>query len=98
MCLDRDGLLSQQEFIKGTQKLNPEVTEEEALIMFQQGDIDSSGFMDYGEFVRTVQNSDFESSLKTPQSNLNQQGIIQIDGTNETYFGKNMRKCNAGKE
>lgn len=96
--LDRDGLLQREEFAEGIRKMNPNISEEEAMILFHQGDTDGSGFLDYDEFIRAIQVSDFETTLKAPQSNRDHRGIIQINGSKEKYFGADMRKCNAGKE
>jgi hypothetical protein len=98
MDLDRDGLLREDEFIPGVMKLNPELTKDEALILFHQTDTDASGSVEYSEFASFIQNTGFGSQFKMPASHRDHRGIIQIEGSKEKYFGETMRKCYAGKE
>ena len=54
--------------------------------------------MDYDQFVRLLRDSDIEGKLKAPTLTRNDKGIIQIEASNEKYFGEELRRINnAGK-
>ena len=99
MDQDGDGLLSESEFIQGLQSVDGEMTENEAQVMFRQTDTDASGKVSYREFTQFVQDNGFAISvLKMPPSHRDSRGIIQIEATNEKYFGETVRKINTGKD
>ncbi len=98
MDQDRDGVLNETEFIAGLMSINDEITENEARVMFRQADTDATARVSYGEFESFIQDNGIDVSiLKMPPSHRDSRGIIQIEATQEKYFGEKVRKFNAGK-
>jgi hypothetical protein len=95
--LDGNGFLSEVEFIKGSYRLKTLLSDEELRAMFKMVDGDGSGHLDYDEFLTMLSISDLQSGIKLPPSNHDDRGIIQIEASNEKYFGQTLRKVNAGK-
>lgn len=96
---NNDGFLSRDEFIKGTTKLNPEISESEAALMFREADRDSSGNISIDEFTEFFSASESASkTLKAPKSHRDSRGIIQIEMSKEKYFGEDMRRLNAARD
>jgi len=95
--LDENGFLSEEEFILGSYRLKPGLTEDQAKALFQLADRDKSGHVDFNEFLELLQISDLDRGIKLPPSNRNERGIIQITPSRERYFGETLRKYNAGK-
>jgi hypothetical protein len=94
---DRDGILSQNEFVKGVMELDPTLAESEVVVMFHEADMDHTGTIDYNEFVSFLQYSGYEEHIKVPPANRDSRGLIQIEPSHEKYFGETLRKYNAGK-
>ena len=94
---DADGILSEADFVKELTNHDHSLTESEGKIMFHEADNDHSGTMDYNDFVAFLQNSGYDQQVKMPPSNRDSRGLIQIDASNEKYFGEMVRKYNAGK-
>jgi len=95
--VDGNGFLSEDDFIKGSNKVIPELSEEQARHLFAQADYDQSGHLDYDQFLELLRTSDLERCVKLPPSNRDERGIIQIQASKEKYFGERMRIYNAGK-
>lgn len=94
---DRDGILSETEFVKGITSLDSQVTEEEARVMFYGADKSQSGLVDYNEFVSFLKRMGYDQQVRIPPSNRDNRGLIQIEASRERYFGETLRKYNAGK-
>eukprot|EP00531_Pseudo-nitzschia_arenysensis_P016726 CAMPEP_0116156094 /NCGR_PEP_ID=MMETSP0329-20121206/22651_1 /TAXON_ID=697910 /ORGANISM="Pseudo-nitzschia arenysensis, Strain B593" /LENGTH=1586 /DNA_ID=CAMNT_0003653159 /DNA_START=153 /DNA_END=4916 /DNA_ORIENTATION=- len=94
---DRDGILSESEFVKGLTSLDSQVTEEEARVMFRGADKSQSGLVDYNEFVSFLKRMGYDQQVRIPPSNRDNRGLIQIEASRERYFGETLRKYNAGK-
>ena len=94
---DCHGFLSEADFIKGSSKVIPGLTEEHARELFTKADYDQSGHLDYEQFLELLRTSNLERGVKLPPSNRDERGIIQIQESTEKYFGEKMRTYNAGK-
>ena len=88
------GNLRVKEFVKGASKLNESLTEEEATNFFYRAANKNTGTMTYKQFVTLMRSPDFTGKLKAPASHKNDRGIIQIEASDERYFGATMRKLN----
>jgi hypothetical protein len=95
--VDGDGLLSEDDFIDGAHAIKPGLTEEELSLSSTIADQDDSGRLDYNEFLELLSSSDLERWVKLPPSNRDERGIIQIEASQEKYFGEMLRKYDAGK-
>lgn len=102
MDADKDGVLSRGEFIAGVVKLNPQISNDEAGVMFRGADVDGNLSISIDEFLKYLEESGFEAALKAPPSHRDARGIIQVEMAREKYFGEDLRKLNAaarnGKE
>jgi hypothetical protein len=102
MDADKDGVLSKGEFIAGVVKLNPQISNDEAEVMFRGADVDGNLSISIDEFLKYLEESGFEAALKAPPSHRDARGIIQVEMAREKYFGEDLRKLNAaarnGKE
>ena len=96
--IDGNGFLSEDDFIKGSNKVIPDLSEEEARHLFAEADYDQSGHLDYDQFLELLRTSNLERGVKLPPSNRDERGIIQIQESTEKYFGEKIRNYNAGKE
>lgn len=94
---DGNGFISREEFLSSADIIKSGLTEEEARDMFSSADLDNSGEIDYHQFLNLVKTSYLEQWLKLPPSNRDERGIIQIQASQERYFGELSRKYNAGK-
>jgi hypothetical protein len=95
--LDNNGFISEEEFIKGSYKLKPGLTDETARALFKEADGDESGHLDYDDFLKLLHISYLETGLYFPPGNRNAKGIVQIEASKEKYFGEILRKYNTGK-
>eukprot|EP00523_Entomoneis_sp_CCMP467_P020382 CAMPEP_0168849630 /NCGR_PEP_ID=MMETSP0727-20121128/11463_1 /TAXON_ID=265536 /ORGANISM="Amphiprora sp., Strain CCMP467" /LENGTH=1558 /DNA_ID=CAMNT_0008903533 /DNA_START=441 /DNA_END=5117 /DNA_ORIENTATION=+ len=95
--LDQNGLLSEQRFVEGAQRLQPGLSEEELRAMFHATDSDDSGTLDYNQFLKLLQSTNWGSGIKLPASHRDERGLIQVEPSRERYFGEQLRKHNAGK-
>lgn len=95
---DRDGILSESEFVNGITTLDSRLTEAEAKAMFRGADKSNSGLVDYNEFVSFLKRMGYDQQVKIPPSNRDSRGLIQIEASRERYFGETLRKYNAGKD
>jgi hypothetical protein len=94
--LDNNGFLSPDEFVEGANKLNASLSKEEALTFFYRADETHSGALTYDSFLKLLRSSDFHARVKAPPSHKNERGLIQIEASEEKYFGETMRKINTG--
>jgi len=94
---DGNGFISREEFLSSAGIIKSGLTEEEAQDMYSSVDLDNSGEIDYHQFLNLVKTSYLEQWLKLPPSNRDERGIIQIQASQERYFGELSRKYNAGK-
>ena len=96
--LDKNGFLSQHDFVTGASTVFPSLSPEEAKAMFH-AHVDGTGHLDYDEFVRllNMNNSSLKQTMKLPPSNRDTKGNIQIEPSHEKYFGQTLRKYNTGK-
>jgi EF-hand domain pair len=97
MDLNKDGLLSEDEFIQGYFMLKPNLSEEQARMLFRRVDGDRNGQLDYNEFLRLVKIAHLDSGVKLPPANRDERGIIKIAPSREKYFGEILRKFNVQK-
>ena len=95
--LDGNGFISEEEFIEGSYRLQSVLSDEQLRSLFRLVDGDGSGHLDYDQFLEMLRISDLQSGVKLPPSNRDERGIIQIEASKEKYFGKTLRKYNAGK-
>jgi len=95
--VDRDGFISEKDFIEGIDSIHAGLSEEESREMFILADQDQSGLLDYDQFLFLMRNTQLEQGVRLPPSNRNDRGIIQIEASKEKYFGETLRKYNAGK-
>ncbi|CAJ1922340.1 unnamed protein product [Cylindrotheca closterium] len=93
-----DGILSRAEFIRGSIKLNPKLSEEEAELMFREADRDSSGNISIDEFTQFIAGTESGLTLKAPASHRDHRGIIQVEMSNEKFFGEDIRRLNAARD
>jgi hypothetical protein len=92
--LDRDGFIGEEEFIEGIQQLKAGFSPEQARQLFLLAETNSSEHMNYDKFLNLLEISDLDSCVKLPPSIRNAQGIIQIEPSQERYFGETLRKYN----
>lgn len=92
--INGNGALSLKDFTAGANKLNESLSEEEAADFFERAVDKETGVMAYGQFVKLMQSPDFVGKVKAPPSHKNERGIIQIEVSDERYFGETMRKLN----
>mmetsp|Transcript_12587 Transcript_12587/g.29481 ORF Transcript_12587/g.29481 Transcript_12587/m.29481 type:complete len:1616 (+) Transcript_12587:106-4953(+) len=95
---DRDGIISEIEFIEELMRVDPSLTKSEAKIFFGEADRDHSGALDYSGFVAFLKNSGYDQQVKIPPSNRDSRGLIQVQASDEKYFGETLRKYNTGKD
>jgi len=94
--VDNDGLISLAEFLASFHLLSANFSEEESRDLFQSADLESSGYLDYDEFQQLLK-TNIRCGIKLPPSNRNERGLIQIEASQEKYFGQILRKYSAGK-
>lgn len=97
--LDVDGsrFLTEEDFVNGCRQINSNLLEDEARTLFHRYDENNSGKLDYHEFLKLLKTSDLNSKMKAPPSHRDTRGLIQIEASDEKYFGETIRKYNAGK-
>jgi len=93
---DGDGLISLVEFLASFHLLSSSFSEEEIQNFFQSADLESCGYLDYDEFQQTLK-TNLRCGIKLPPSNRNERGLIQMEASQEKYFGQILRKYSAGK-
>jgi len=98
MDVDKDGELSIDEFIAGIIKYNPNISKEEAQVMFREADVNGNLSISVDEFLFFIEQSKSEAFLKVPVSHRDSRGIIQIEMSKEKYFGEDMRRLNSANK
>lgn len=93
--IDRNGILQEDEFVEGAMKLKTDMSENELRTLFRLYDNEGDG-VDYREFQALVQDSKLDADLQLPASNRDERGVIQIEPSNEKYFGEIIRNLNTG--
>ena len=92
---DGDGILSQEEFVSGYPHLKPEFSTDELVDLFERHDENDDGAMSLQEFESMMKSPElmtlpemehigraFQSSIR------DENGIIQVRASKETYFGE----------
>jgi hypothetical protein len=95
--LDGNGVLTEEEFIQGSSRLQTRLTNDEVRNLFELADSTQTGHLDYDDFVKVLQISELESGIHLPPSHRDERGHIQIEPSREKYFGETLRKYNSGK-
>jgi len=96
---NNDGFLGEDEFVIGIIKSNPKISEAEAVLMFREGDRNSSGNISIDEFTQFIAaGSESASMLKAPATHRDRRGIIQVQMSHEKYFGEDIRKLNGARD
>jgi hypothetical protein len=95
---DKDGVLTETEFLVNCSKVSKDLTKDEAKRCFFAADDDRTGTLDYNQFVRLLKESDLEAKLKAPVLTRDSRGVVAITPSSEKYFGEEIRRMNAGKE
>eukprot|EP00980_Cylindrotheca_fusiformis_P028298 scaffold22589_cov138-Cylindrotheca_fusiformis.AAC.61 len=98
MDVNKDGVLSKDEFIAGIVELNPKITEDEATVMFREMDTNGNSAVSIDEFLQYLEETGFDAVLKAPPSHRDARGIIQVEMAKEKYFGEDVRKLNAANK
>jgi len=94
---DKDGLLDENEFLRGAYRLQSLLSDAQLLELFRVADSDNSGSLDYDQFFSLLQYSEVQNGFKLPPSNRDSRGNITIEPSKEKYFGANLRRIAAGK-
>jgi len=95
---NNDGSLTKSELIQGAKKLNPEITEEEAERMFANVEPDANGNISIDALANIMAESKLGPSLKAPASHRDHRGMIQVEMSNERFFGETVRRLNAKRD
>lgn len=95
--VNKDGILSKEEFVQGITTLDPSLSDKEATIMYHDADSGHTGNVDYNDFVTFLQNSGYDEHIKVPPAHRDTRGLIQIEASTEKYFGERMSRYNGGK-
>merc|ERR1711862_41684 len=90
--VDGDGVLDIKEFVDGFNKLNPSLSRAELFKIFEEADTDESGGISYKEFSKVLDMNPCELDLLLQTKNRDSRGLIQVEASNENYFGEQMRK------
>eukprot|EP00593_Proboscia_inermis_P005971 CAMPEP_0171304712 /NCGR_PEP_ID=MMETSP0816-20121228/14449_1 /TAXON_ID=420281 /ORGANISM="Proboscia inermis, Strain CCAP1064/1" /LENGTH=164 /DNA_ID=CAMNT_0011784983 /DNA_START=853 /DNA_END=1344 /DNA_ORIENTATION=+ len=97
MDRDKNGLLSEEEFLVGISKIKHGMSKIEVRKIFDLADRDGSKTLDYDEFLAMLSTTGLGYGLKLPPSTRDERGIIQVKPTTDRYFGEQVRKQNTGK-
>jgi hypothetical protein len=95
--LHGNGVITELEFIQGSNRLQTRFTEDEVRNLFKLADSTETGHLDYDDFLRVLHISELESGIHLPPSHRDERGHIQIEPSREKYFGETLRKYNSGK-
>jgi len=94
---DRDGFLTQTDFIQAAKKLGSDATTDELSALFKAYDRTETNSLDYDEFLLLIKETGFGENLQVPPSHRGENGMMQILPSTEKYFGEDIRRLNAGK-
>lgn len=95
--VNSDGLLSEDEVIDGLYRLETLFLEDHTRAMFKVADGNSSGHVDFDEFLKLLDLANIDGDIKVPSASRDERGNIRIEPSHEEYFGETLRKFNAGK-
>jgi len=96
---DKDETLSLEEFVRGYSSLKPSLSQEQLTGIFNGADKDSSRSISLDEFFEMLKIPEMEmAALLQPSPPRDFRGLIQIEPSNEEYFGERVLKATkAGK-
>lgn len=88
--VDRDGVISLEEFIAAYQANSISSSKEHLQNLFKEADIDDSGKLSFDEFLRVARMPTLIAELGT--KNRDSRGLVQVQASKERYFGEELRK------
>ena len=88
-----DGVLDIKEFVIGFNEVNPSLSRNDLFKIFEEADTDESGGICYNEFSKIVEMNPCELDALLQTKNRDSRGLMQVEASNEHYFGEQMRKC-----
>mmetsp|Transcript_55168 Transcript_55168/g.165297 ORF Transcript_55168/g.165297 Transcript_55168/m.165297 type:complete len:1653 (-) Transcript_55168:851-5809(-) len=93
MDTDGDGTLSLEEFVTEYSKFKPELTRGQLIRVFREADVDDSGNLSLDEFFDIVRLPQMEINAMLQHSIRDSRGLIQVEASDEDYFGENEIKA-----
>jgi len=84
--------LDKGEFVSGYSKLNPYLSTHHIEKIFEESDVDENGCLDFEEFSRVIKMTPVEIVSMLQAKNRDERGLIQVEPSNEEYFGEKIRK------
>ena len=87
-----NGALSKDDFVSGYHKLKPDLNTEQLNCVFDRCDVDDNGTLSLAEFVHLMKQPQMEIALMIEPSIRDENGVIQVQASNEAYFGENVMK------
>lgn len=88
-----NGALSKEEFVAGYHKLKPDLSIEQLNCIFDRCDVDDNGSLSLAEFIHMVKLPQMDIAYMMFEPSIRDaNGVIQVQASNETYFGENVMK------
>eukprot|EP00957_Ditylum_brightwellii_P212052 15366905-Ditylum_brightwellii.AAC.1 len=84
--------LDKEEFVSGYSKLNPYLSKHHIEKIFEESDVGENGCLDYEDFSRVIKMTPVEIVAMLQAKNRDKRGLIQVEPSNEEYFGEKIRK------
>jgi len=87
------GALSKEEFVAGYHKLKPDLSIEQLNCIFDRCDVDDNGSLSLAEFIHMIRLPQMDIAYMILDPSIRDaNGVIQVQASNEAYFGENVMK------
>ena len=87
---DGDGFIQLPEFVLAYQKIDSTVTSSHLGQLFEEADLDENGKLTFDEFLAVSSMPNLLAELVV--KNRDERGLVQVQASQEQYFGEEMRK------
>jgi hypothetical protein len=85
---DGDGALNKHEFVSGCLNQKSNFSTNQLNQIFDEYDVNASGRLSLTDFIRIIKLPEMEIAYKSQLSVRDENGIIQVQASNESYFGE----------